>query len=369
MKATSPGPVFWRLPLLALGMLSLACAVWGGLVRLGWPLPLPAGGVHWVAGHGPLVVGAFLGIVISLERAVGLPDRWTYAAPALTALSAVPLLSGFALNTGAWLLTAGSAAFVLVTARVVQLRRELFTVTMHLAAVAWCAGNGLMLAGRSGPELVPWWIAFLGLTIVGERIDLSRFQKPVPVARPLLLLALAGFIAGVVVSAWEHALGLRVAGAGLVALAAWLARFDLARRTVRQPGLPRFMSLCLLGGFAWLGVAGGLLAWLAPVSAGFHYDAALHAFFLGFVFTMIFGHAPVIFPSVLGLPMAYHGRFYLHLILLHVSLAVRIAADLGEWPVVRKWAGVGNALSLLLFLANLGSAILLERWRSRKRRT
>ena len=85
----------------------------------------------------------------------------------------------------------------------------------------------------------------------------------------------------------------RALGVVLVLLAAWLIAFDLARVTIRQDRLPRYVAACLLAGYFWLGLAGALIA-LATA-----YDAALHAFFVGFVFSMVFGHAPVILPAVL----------------------------------------------------------------------
>ena len=60
------------------------------------------------------------------------------------------------------------------------------------------------------------------------------------------------------------------------------------------------------------------------MSAGPIYDAILHALFLGFTFGMIFGHAPIIFPAVLGRPLPYRPAFYLHLILLQATLLLRI---------------------------------------------
>jgi hypothetical protein len=43
-------------------------------------------------------------------------------------------------------------------------------------------------------------------------------------------------------------MGMRVAGAGLPALGAWLAIHNVARPTIRQRGLPRHMANCLLAG-------------------------------------------------------------------------------------------------------------------------
>lgn len=356
---TATGIRWSRVPLLALGIGALVCAVFGGLVRL--PVKLPAVRADWVLLHGPLMVCAFLGTVISLERAVGLPDRWPYAATLLIGAGGAHILAGGPLLYGVLQLVVGSALFFAVTLRVIQLRCELFTVTMSAGALAWLVGNALWFAGRPFPQIVPWWIAFLGLTIIGERIDLSRFQKPTPHSRPLFFVALGGFVAGVILTLGSELRGQQVLGAGLVALGAWLARYDLARRTVRQPGLPRFMALSLLGGFGWLAISGALFLGFAPLAAGFAYDAALHAFFVGFVFSMIFGHAPVIFPSVLGLTAIWRPRFYVHLGLLHASLLLRVAGDLGEWIPGRQWGGILNAVALGLFLLNTVSALIANR--------
>jgi hypothetical protein len=73
---------------------------------------------------------------------------------------------------------------------------------------------------------------------------------------------------------------------------------------------------------------------------------------LGFVFSMIFGHAPIIFPAVLSLRMEYQKRFYLHWALLEISVLLRVGADLaGAWTI-RQWAGIFNAVAVLLFLFN-----------------
>jgi hypothetical protein len=78
----------------------------------------------------------------------------------------------------------------------------------------------------------------------------------------------------------------------------------------------------------------------------------LHAILLGFVFSMIFGHAPIIFPAVLGVRVAYHRAFYAHLMLLHASLLLRVAGDLIPWPGVRAWGGLLNGVAIVAFLAS-----------------
>jgi len=132
----------------------------------------------------------------------------------------------------------------------------------------------------------------------------------------------------------------------------------VARRTVRQRGLTRFMAVCLLAGYVWLGAGGILALTFAPAMPGTLYDATLHAVFLGFVMSMVFAHAPVIFPAVLGVPLGYRRAFYVHAAVLHGSLVLRIAGDLvdslGRW---RAWGGLFNAAALLLFLVNTGWSI------------
>lgn len=360
-KAGPPPGRRLHLPLLGLGMLALLTGVWGGLTRVPINLPLPGGNATWLSFHGPLMVCGFLGTVIGLERAIGLPGRWPVLAPVLTAAGALTFVAGAPGRWGPLLLAAGSAVFVAVTGRVVQLRRELFTVMMSIGAGCWLVGNGLWLADWPLARVAPWWMAFLGLTIVGERLDLSRFQKPETLARPLFYGAVGLFLAGVGLTAWEAkaAWGERLTGAGLLALAIWLARFDIARRTVRQAGLPRFMAVCLLSGYVWMAVAGGLLIGWSPLQSGASYDAVLHAFFLGFVFAMIFAHAPVIFPAVLGRagPLAYHPRFLLHLGLLQLSLVLRVTGAMAGWPGVRRWGAILNGLALAIFLVNTMTAL------------
>lgn len=335
-----------------LGILSLVLGVWGGLIRVPLNLPFPTENANWITFHGPLMVCGFLGTVIGLERAVGLGKWWTYGAPLLTGAGALLLIVGVLGKKGETLLTLGSVVFVLAAAEVVRLRRELFTVVMGLGAVTWLTGNLLWLWDWPIHRVVPWWMGFLALTILGERLDLSRFQKQVRSARPLLWVALGVFLAGVVWSAFAQRLGERLLGLGLLAMALWLGRFDIARRTIRQAGLTRYMAVCLLSGYVWLAGA-GILFWLrAPLEYGSSYDAALHAFFLGFVFLMIFGHAPVIFPSVLLLPINFRPVFYVHVVVLQGALLLRLAGDLGGWPGLRQLGSMGNGIALALFLAN-----------------
>jgi hypothetical protein len=311
----------WRTPLLVLGFVSLAFGVAGGLARLSPLGVLPTA----VALHGPLMVSAFFGTVIALERAAALDRLWAYAAPLAAGLGGIALLAG-SVTAGFLLLVVAAGIFTFSTAVVLQRQPSLETASLLAGAGAWLAGNAALFHGTPA---VPWWIAFFSLTIAAERLELSRYLKRAPWTRhAFALLALALLVSPLVP---------RLVGVVLVLLAAWLLAFDLARITVRQRGLPRYVAWCLLAGYFWLGLSGVLL-FLAIA-----YDAALHAFFVGFVFSMVFGHAPVILPAVLRVRFPYRPVLYLPLVLLHLTLAVRVflSAAAGAW---------GNAAAIALFI-------------------
>lgn len=124
-------------------------------------------------------------------------------------------------------------------------------------------------------------------------------------------------------------------------------------------GLTRYIAACLLPGYVWLIISGALwLIYGGQYVAGPIYDALLHTIFLGFVFSMIFGHAPVIVPAVLGVQVPYTPLFYVHLALLHLSLVMRVAGDLLLWLPLRRWGGLLNEVAVLLFLLVTAVAVL-----------
>ena len=82
-----------------------------------------------IALHGPLMVSAFFGTVISLERAVALDRLWAYAAPLAAGLGGIALLCGF-VAAGFFLMILAAAVFVLCGVVVVQRQPSLETATL-----------------------------------------------------------------------------------------------------------------------------------------------------------------------------------------------------------------------------------------------
>ncbi len=353
-----------RYPLMAVSGLLLLAALWAGLVRLGWDLPPISATLP--GAHGPLMVGGFLGTLIGLERAVALRRAWAYLAPALSALGGVALLLALGLDWPFWavgplLLTLGSLALVAVYGSVLRVQFTLFTGTMALGAVVWAVGNVLWLGWLPIYQTALWWAGFLILTIAGERLELTRMLPRSSVSTPLFVAALVPFVGGLALSVLWYDAGVRLLGLGLAGLGLWLARYDIARRTIRQHGVTRYMAVSLLAGYAWLLVAGGLALSFGAVTAGPRYDALLHSLFLGFVFSMIFAHALVILPAVTGLTVPFRPAFYAHLGLLHAALVLRVGSDLLDWTEGRQWGGLLTVVALLVFMANTGLAVAAHR--------
>lgn len=337
-------------------VLLLTSGLYGGLIRLGWGLPVAHNQIPGL--HGVIMVAGVFGTVIALERAVAMRTNsqsplayGAFIPPLFSAVGSVLLFTAAA-EIGKLLIVLSGLGLVIVYAVVIHRQPTIFTIVMGLGGYILLIGNALWANDQPIYSMVYWWMGFLILTIVGERLELARVMRPSRLRQPTFYAAVAVFIAGVVITYIDGDMGARLAGVGELALAVWLLRYDIARFTIRQSGLPRFIAACLLIGYAWLGIGGLLSLYYGDVVAGFHYDAVLHAVLLGFVFSMIFGHAPIIIPAVMKLSVPFNSRFYLHLAVLHLGLVVRVISDIiGNWAG-REWGGLINVIAVLLFLAN-----------------
>lgn len=294
-----------------------------------------------------MVIG-FLGTLVSLERAVALRRSWTYLSPLLSGLGALALIAWpeTAFLPGASALLAGQLLLLACLAHTTRAHPALFHVVMALGAACAAVGTSLWIRSGSITTATPLWIAFLLLTIAAERLELSRVLLLSRRARLQFLAAATAVLVGAVA-------GLPWLGPGLCAMAVWLYKHDIARRTVRAKQLTRYIGVCLLSGYAWLFVGGLTMASPAQELVPFGYDLGLHAFFLGFVFAMIFAHAPIILPAVIEVPVSYSPYFYGHWALLQISMLIRAGADVSGHAPLRALAGSLNALSILAFFASM----------------
>jgi len=347
-----------RLPFLAFAMICLVCGLWAGLVRLGWDWPLVRW--YWLVVHGPMMIGGFLGTVIGLERAVGLGKKWAIIAPLAAALGAASFLVIESQPFSAALVSIGSLFLSIIFMSILRNHLNLAFLTMTLGAFCWLIGNLLWLSHSIIFLVIPWWIAFLVLTIAGERLELNQFLVPTKTTLVFFNCCSALILIGCVVSIQNYDLGSRILAAGLFAIAIWLWIHDIARRTVKLKGLTRFTAVSLLAGYFWLVFAGIVGVYFGNHGAGVIYDAFIHSVFIGFVFSMIFGHAPIIFPSILNRPLNFHSSFYIHLAMLHIGLVIRIIADFGDGWELRLWGGLISTAAIALFILSTLRSMLFS---------
>lgn len=341
-------------------ILSLVAAVWSGWIRIGWSLPIS----NVAAQHGALMVNSFLASLVFLERAVTFKTKWVLLIPFVNALSIVAfLLNNPVLAQVLFLM--GSSGFVALCIYFVYRFKEAYYYIFLLGALSLLIGNVILFRTNFYPGAVIWWMTFLLFTIVAERLELSRFLKLSNFKRSLLWACLiAVFIALV----WPfHLHGNIVLAIAIASTAIWLLRYDMAKHSIKVKGQHRYSGWLLMAGYLWLLINSVLLIFQSKFAFG--YDAVLHSFFIGFIFSMIFSHAVIILPAVTKLPVKLYRPFlYVWFVLLQLSLIIRVVADLLEDIVCRKIGGIANGLSILLFFISI-AWIMRSELRRRNRST
>lgn len=335
---------------LAFAGLGLLSGLYAGLVRIGFLSDIP---LHIPGGlHGPLMINAFLGTLISLERAAALEKKWTLSGPFLLAVSVLFMLF-VNLEFGAWLFTAGSLAVAATLFYICYIQPKIYHFIMALGGLSLFTGNLLFVLGAPVYEIVIWWMGFPVLTIFGERLELNRIMRPPKKAQWAFVGFVSVWILGTVIMHFNRVHGLHLVMVSTLASALWLIKYDIARKTIKSVQWTKYSAWCLLAGYGWLVVTGifGLIYGLP--TAGPIYDALLHMVFVGFVFSMIFAHASVIIPSLSGKIIPWNRYFYLPFFLLHGSLVLRVLGDfLGEhW--LRTTGSWINVLAIVLFLGGV----------------
>jgi hypothetical protein len=334
-----------KLPFLFLVIGSLISGILTGWFRLGMDMPVSQIYLH----HGALMTGSFLGTVILLERIVTLKKNCLFIFPLVNGSSL--FFYYLDMNTIAFsCLILGSVGLFYVFYLIIQQHEDLPFQVMWVGAGAWFIGNVHLLIFQSYAHSILWWMGFLLLTIVGERLELSKFLPISRLKGSVLLALLALFLLSCVIP--FHLGGQVLTGFALVGIAIWLLLYDMVRKSIRKAGIHHFTALSLMFGYIWLAISG--ILYMANGGGSIAYDALIHSFFLGFVFSMIFAHGPIILPCVLGLNFKpYHKLLYLWLVLFEFSLAARLTGSFWDFAELKTMAGFANGVFILLYFASM----------------
>lgn len=375
MNPTVSSPWF-RGAFLVLSGLCLVGALWGGLVRLGWGDFSPLiGGLPGI--HGPLIVCGFLGTFFGLERAIAVKNPLAYLGPIMTAAGAIILVAWPSSPVGPRLAVSGSAAFFILCLSIALQKRTLYAFFTFLGSIQWLMGNVMWLLGWPVYNVTLWWMSFVMLTTAGERLELSRMAHLSTGPWIILMGGLGAVFFGHILVAIGHMggseeamdvvmdaivdpriiPGMRVAGVGLAVSSLWFIIYDSARKSLGRSGLSGYIAYCMVSSYVWLAVSGAFSWIYAGLVSGATYDAFVHVFFLGFLMSMVMGHAPVLVPAMLGLYLNMRRHWYLGPVLLHLSLLMRVAGDIGPWTFLRKWGGILNSVAIAGCLLTLFYAL------------
>lgn len=328
-----------RLPFIFLAMLCLLTGLWSGLSRIGWDIYILPVTAH----HGAIMVGGFLGTLISLEKIIPLKKKGFYIIPIFSAISVL----FFFLNKpfiSIILLILSSAGLAIVFLYYLRSERTLIYILMFLGALSWLTGNVMLLTKLFYPLAFPWWVAFTLFIITAERLELMKFLPVSKFNKRIFIALLVCFVIGVLFS--FHGTGNIISGLALIGVSLWLMYNDLIGITIRKDGLPQFIAISLLAAYIALLLTG--MFFITFSSQWLAYDAIVHSFFIGFVFSMIFAHGPIILPGVLGISAKpFHKILYLWLLLLHSSWLLRIFADVYMQLELRKISGLISVVAML----------------------
>ncbi|MDO5698584.1 MAG: hypothetical protein Q4G51_11500 [Dermatophilus congolensis] len=370
-----------RLMFLAPAAVAMLAGLNAGLGLADAPVPVASPRLEGV--HGMLMVLGFLGTLIALERAVALRAPWGFLAPGLLGAGGLALVLPLPLVVAQVLLVAGCSAFLAVYGALFQRSRDDLVLAQAMGAFFALVAAALWMIVEL-PDLTPWLISFLVLTIASERIELARIAMPRSAGAVLTGFGVALTVV-LVLDLTVPMLGRFLFGLLLLVLVAWLVRYDVARRMVRSGGLPRFSAAAMLTGYTWLAIAGltwyaaalapvfapvlpEAIGWLAPASSHtalaadlpggnprvplseVAYEVALHSAFVGFALSMVIAHASVILPAVLKRPLPYRRIAWVPLVFLHAALALRLGAAAVDGLAEAWRVGiVATVVAVLLF--------------------
>ncbi len=344
-----------RIPIVFLAILALIAAVLAGLARLG--IEVPTLFLNVTASHSVLMIYGFFGTVIGLERAIASRRLWSFFAPVVCGISSLFILTGDQMLFAFIGFALAGICFATTTFLIFIQQPAAYTFTLLAGAALWPIGFLVMTMTQNQDAIVVCGITFLVLTIAGERLELTRFLPPNKYGKYTFLALCLSIILTTLLTSFDRYRYEAYLGLNYCGLAVWMFVFDIARKTIKKTGITRFVAVCLLCGYAWLLVGGTL--WLLPLSdSPYQRDAAIHAITLGFIFSMVIGHAPIIFPAVMRVHIPYSWLFYLPLIILNLGLFARVIGDLNNQLSLLTTGALINSIAIAIFLAVLVTQVL-----------
>jgi hypothetical protein len=334
-----------RMPILVIAILCLLSGLWSGLNRIGWDIVI----LPITAHHGAIMVGGFLGTLIALEKIIPLKNKWFYVIPVVNGVSVFFFFIGqpmVAIYTLIFTSTALSFVFLFY----LRSHRNVTYVLMLIGSLCWVVGNLLLLTKLFYPMAFPWWAAFVLFIIAAERLELMKFLPVSATDKKIFIGILLSFLVGVIFS--FHDIGNVICGSALIGISLWLLRNDVIAINLKKKNVPRYVAVSLLAGYISLLFTG--IFFFVLSDEWLNYDIIVHSFFIGFVFSMIFAHGPMILPGITGVSATpFSVSLYFWLSLLQISWIIRIFSDVLIEMEIRKISGLLTATAILGYFVTI----------------
>ncbi len=287
--------------------------------------------------HFLIMIGSFLGTLITLERAITLQNKLFHFLPLVNGISIVFFLAEKP-EIAILFLVFGGIILIFLFLSFLFAHNDLVHWLFLLSGITYAIGMFIFYMYQNLILSVKFLELFLLITIVAERLELSKFTGISTLKKTLLLCLL-------VISIFSVPFNDILFGASICLISLWLLQNDIARVNIRKIEPFRFRGFSLLVGYIWLLVHG--LTFVVPYF--YSYDMQVHSFFLGFVMNMIFAHYSIILPAVLMIK--FKENYFLHysiLISFQLVLILRFVSSI-FWSAGFPHSTLLNAIIVLLF--------------------
>jgi hypothetical protein len=333
---------------------AISIGIWRVTVTRGFNLPpIPEA---WPA-HGEIMLGGFLASLIIFERMIALPINSLIWVPYVYASSALMLHTA---NPSVRFIHLAALAGWLLHRWIAYQKFHRWEKPLVESVAFMTLTSALIYPGglTARPEVALLGLAFPIAVIAVERLEMSLLLK-----RKGVLFVLFGLIGWCLlwnVSIWLGIPNLQTMGGLTILMVGSIAFYDAALRVKQKKieGLHKFLRLALMISYVWLFLAACAMTVSLQISSAIFKDVLFHLIGLGFIFTMILGHAPLILSSAFG-KLPPKEAPIIPFCLFQAATLFRIIGDFGLMKSVPLWqwsgwiSGLIHLISLFVYVTTL----------------
>src|SRR5262245_43813811 len=358
VKASSDKALWPYRGVMLLGALCFLSAVsigiWRVAVTRGFMLPpIP----EWLPAHGEIMLGGFLAALIIFERMIALRIDSLIWVPYVYASSALMIHSG---NPAARIIHLAALAGWIMHRWIAYRKFHRWEKSLVESVAFITLTSALMYPGglAARPEVALQGLAFPIAVIAIERFGMSFPMKKI--TSRLVLIGLIAWCGLWNLVTWRGIPNLTMMGGVTLVLVASIAFHDMALRASQKQtdGLHKFLRNALTLSYTWLFIAAVALTVSSKISSAISKDVLFHLIGLGFIFTMILGHAPLILSAAIG-KLPPKKAPVIPFLIFQAATLLRIIGDFSLMKSLALWqwsgwiSGLIHAISFFAYIAFL----------------